>query len=136
MPAPERTVHRPDEVLVPLRPPFVDARGAIQNLLDLPLESVAVIRSVKGAVRGNHYHKTDAHYAWLYSGGLLYAHRPVGQAGAPAQWVITPGQLFYTPPQYEHVMVFTEDSILYVFARNNREMLNYEADTVRIPSII
>jgi hypothetical protein len=29
-------------------------------------------------------------------------------------------------------MRFTRDSVLLVFARNNREMANYEADTVRI----
>lgn len=122
----------PQEVLVPLRQPFVDDRGQIQNLLDLPLESVAVIRSVKGAVRGNHYHKTDFHYCWLQSGGMVYLHRPIGEAQAPQRWTIKPGQLFYTPPMYEHAMHFTEDSVLLVFARNNREMANYEADTVRV----
>lgn len=125
----------PQEVLVPLRQPFVDDRGQIQNLLDLPLESVAVIRSVKGAVRGNHYHKTDFHYCWLQSGGMVYFHRPAGSNAPPQRWVIRPGQLFYTPPLYEHAMHFTEDAVMFAFARNNREMPSYEADTVRVPSI-
>jgi len=120
------------DVIVPLRASFVDERGEISNLIDAPLTSVAVIRSVKGAVRGNHYHKTDYHYCWLQSGGMIYAHRKVGEAAPPRRWVIAPGQLFYTPPMHEHVMVFTEDSVLLAFARNNREMANYEADTVRI----
>ena len=123
-------------VIVPPREPFIDARGEIRNLVDAPFTSAAVIRSVKGAVRGNHYHKTDYHYAWLQSGGLLYAHRPAGSKERPQRWVIEAGQLFYTPPGYEHTMQFTEDSVMLVFARNNREMANYEADTVRVPPLI
>jgi len=123
------------EVIVPLRTPFFDARGEIQNLLDGHFGSALVIISVKGAIRANHYHKTDYHYCWLQSGSMIYAHRPVGDTNPPKAWVISPGQMFCTPPMYEHVMYFTEDSTLFVFARNNREMENYEEDTVRIPPL-
>lgn len=115
--------------------PFVDARGELQNLLDAPLGSAVLIRSVPGAIRGNHYHKTDYHYCWLQSGGLVYYHRPMGSTQPPQQWVIQPGQIFYTPSMYEHAMHFTAPSVMLAFARNNRQMANYEADTVRIPSI-
>ena len=119
------------DVILQPREPFVDERGQIQNLIDAPFTSAAIVTSVKGAIRGNHYHKTDSHYCWLQSGGLIYLHRPAGAAAPPERWVITPGQLFYTPPGYEHTMHFTEDSVMVVLARNNREMANYEADTVR-----
>jgi hypothetical protein len=125
-----------DPIVSQPRAPFVDARGEILNLLDLPIGSVAMIRSVAGAVRANHYHKTDFHYCWLQRGGLVYAHRPVGSTAPPQQWVIRPGQLFYTPPMYEHVMRFTEESVMFAFAKNNREMANYEADTVRIAPLL
>ena len=128
-------ISHPRDILIPLRQPFVDERGEIHNLLDVPLGSVAVIRSVKGAVRGNHYHKADYHYCWLQSGAMVYFHRPAGSTESPQRWVIRPGQLFYTPPLYEHAMHFTEDSVMFAFARNNREMPNYEADTVRVPSL-
>jgi oxalate decarboxylase/phosphoglucose isomerase-like protein (cupin superfamily) len=121
----------PEQVVIPIREPFVDERGEIRNLLDAPLSSVAVITSVKGAVRGNHYHRTDSHYCWLQEGEMVYLHRPAGHAGAAGRWTIKAGQMFYTPPQYEHAMHFTRDSVLFVFARNNRDMANYEADTVR-----
>lgn len=121
---------------MPLRPPFLDERGAIQNLVDAPFTSAAVIRSVKGAVRGNHYHKTDYHYCWLQRGEMIYAHRPVGDPHPPQRRVITAGQLFYTPPMHEHAMHFTEDSVMLVFAKNNREMAHYEADTVRVPPLV
>lgn len=126
----------PPDVIIPLREPVTDERGQIQNLIDASFTSAAVIRSVKGAVRGNHYHKTDDHYCWLQSGGMTYLHRPVGATGAPQRWTIKPGQLFYTPPLYEHAMVFTEDSVMLVLARNNREIANYEADTIRVPTIV
>lgn len=122
-------------VIVPVRKPFVDERGEILNLLDLPVKSAAVIRSVKGAIRANHYHKTDFHYCWLQSGALRYYHRPAGSTRAPQRWTIKPGQLFYTPPQYEHMMEFTKASVLFVLARNSRLMANYEADTVRVPRL-
>ena len=121
------------KTVVQLPAPFRDDRGMIQNLVDLPLGSALVIHSKKGAVRGNHYHKTDFHYAWLHSGRMIYAHRPVGSTEAPQQWIITPGTLFYSPPMFEHVMVFTEDSVLFVVARNDRHAPDYEADIVRIP---
>ena len=122
--------------LVPLPTPFNDDRGTIQNLVDLPLGSALVILSKKGAVRANHYHKSDFHYSWLQSGKMIYAHRPVGSEEAPEQWVIGPGQLFYTPPMHEHVMQFLEDSVLFVVARNIRASADYESDTTRIPPLV
>ena len=130
--ATRKPVMNADEPLVPQHPPFVDARGEIWHLLDAQFGSVLVIRSVKGAVRGNHYHKTDFHYSWLQSGGLVYYYRPVQSTAPPRRQVIAPGQLVYTPPMQEHAMHFTDDSVLLVFARNHRQMANYEADTVRI----
>ena len=121
--------------LVSQRPPLVDQRGEIRDLLDGTFGSALVITSVKGAVRGNHYHKTDYHYTWLQRGGLIYAQHPVGDPAATQQWVIRPGQLFYTPPMCEHAMYFTEDSVLIVLARNHRQMADYEADTVRVPAL-
>ena len=121
--------------IVPLPAPFNDDRGTIQNLVDLPLGSASVIRSKKGAVRANHYHKSDFHYSWLQSGKMIYAHRPVGSKELPEQWVIQPGQLFYSPPMHEHVMVFLEDPVLFVVARNNRKSASYESDTIRIPPL-
>jgi len=126
----------PLDVILPQRTPFVDERGEIRNLIDAPFGSALVVTSVKGAVRGNHYHRTDYHYSWLQRGGLIYYHRPAGSTQPAQQWIITSGQLFYTPPMYEHAMLFTEDSVMMVFARNNRAAANYEDDTVRIPSLV
>ena len=125
----------PQAILVPPRRPVIDPRGTILNLVDVPLRSAAVITSVKGAIRGNHYHKTDAHYCWLQQGRMIYYQRPVGDSARPTRVVIRAGQLFYTPPMAEHAMHFTEASVMFVLARNSRTMANYEADTIRIPAM-
>ena len=125
-----------NSVIVPLRPPFLDERGSIQNLVDAPITSVAVIRCVKGSVRANHYHKTDYHYCWLASGVMDYYHRPSGSKEKPVCERIHANQLFYTPPMTEHTMHFLDDSVFFAFSRNNRESESYEADIVRIPSLM
>ncbi len=121
-----------NDAVIPLRPPFVDERGEIQNLIDGPFGSALVMTSKNGAIRGNHYHRTDFHYCWLQRGRMIYSHRPVGDQGPYHQWVIEPGQLFYTPPMYEHIMEFTEESVVFAMARNSRTMADYEHDTVRL----
>lgn len=123
------------QVLTPVRPPFVDSRGEILNLLDEPIGSVSRIVSSTGAVRANHYHKTDAHHCYLESGEVQYFHRPVGSSAAPDHFTFGPNELFYTPPMYEHTMVFSKDSVMWCLAKNPRDSAHYEADTVRVPSL-
>lgn len=126
---------RDGRIIVPVPAPFVDARGRIYNLVEAPFSSVVRITSLRGAVRGNHYHKTDYHFCWLEEGGLIYYERPVHSRVKPARRVIRPGQLFFTSPMMEHMMEFTQRSVFFVFARNPRGMAHYEADTVRVPPL-
>ncbi len=65
----------PSEPLVALEKPFVDARGAIQPLVDEMMKSAVMIESKKGSLRANHYHKTDWHYCYVISGTIEYFHR-------------------------------------------------------------
>ncbi len=124
-----------DKVIVDLPGPFVDERGFIQVLLDLPVASVLAIHCKKGAVRANHYHKEDFHYCYLASGSMEYYWRPAGSAEKPKMLKIHAGQLFYSPPMVEHAMKFLEDSIFYAFSKLSRKQENYEADVVRIKLI-
>jgi oxalate decarboxylase/phosphoglucose isomerase-like protein (cupin superfamily) len=119
-----------------LRPPYTDQRGKIFNLLDLPLGSVSLITSVPGAVRANHYHRTDWHYCWMQKGSMDYYYRPVG-ATTPAKHIkVAEGQMIYTPSMEEHAMVFKTESTMWCFAGNPRTMHDYESDTVRVPSLV
>lgn len=125
----------PRSVKVALEKPFVDDRGAIQPLVDVPMESCVLITSKKGSVRANHYHRTDWHYCYVLSGAIDYYHRPTGSSEPPEKIRIDKGEMFFTGPMVDHAMVFVEDTQFLTFGRNSRAQAVYEADVVRIPPI-
>lgn len=122
----------PKEVVVPVEKPYVDARGVIQNLVEADIRMAVVITSKKGAVRANHYHKTDWHYCYVLSGSIEYFHRPAGSRSAPERVLVQAGQLFFTPPMVEHAMRFPEETVFLTLSRNARDHEAYEADVVRV----
>ena len=125
----------PKEVIVPLPDPFVDARGAIQPLVDEDMKSCVLISSKKGTVRANHYHKTDWHYCYVMMGKIEYYHRPTGSDTPPEKVMVEAGQMFFTPPMVDHSMVFPEEAVFITWGRNSRLQEVYEADVVRIDPI-
>lgn len=122
----------PKTVVVPLEAPFADARGAIQPLVDLTMESAVMISSKKGTVRANHFHHTDWHYCYVVAGRIEYHHRPHGSTAQPEIVVVEEGELFFTPPLVDHAMVFLEDTVFLTLSRNSRVQEAYEADVERI----
>jgi len=122
----------PKEPLVLLEKPFVDARGAIQPLVDMMMESAAMISSKKGSQRANHYHKTDWHYCYVVSGCIEYYHRPTGSDAEPEMIPVREGQMVFTPPMVDHGMRFPEDTVFLTLSRNPRDQESYEADVIRI----
>ena len=125
----------PKDVIVKLEKAFVDLRGSIQPLVDLPMESAVLIHSKKGAVRANHYHQTDWHFCYVLSGSIEYLHRPTGSKAKPKTVFVREGELFFTPPMVDHQMIFPEDASFLVLGRNSRAQPVYEADVVRIPPL-
>ena len=125
----------PEQVAVPLDAPFVNVNGEIQNLLLERFTSVALIRSVAGAVRANHYHKTDWHYSYVLSGCVWYYWRQAGSGDQPRHENFAAGTMFFTPPMVEHAMVFPEETSFLTFARNIRDNEHHEADLVRVPLV-
>lgn len=94
--------------------------------------SVLRITSKKGTVRANHYHKKDYHYCYLVSGRIRYVERePANQAAPLHEWIIEPGQIFYTRSLVAHAMEFLEDSEFYAFTPRTGEQAQYEDDVVR-----
>lgn len=125
----------PDTPSVPVRMAFSDPRGAIYNVLLSPITSVARIVSAARAVRANHYHRTDWHYALVESGTVLYFERAIGSTEIPEPKVFRAGEMFFTPPMREHAMLFAESSVIYTFAKNVRNHESHEADLVRVEFI-
>ncbi len=126
----------PDDPFVPLPSAFENASGAIQNLLLTPCQSVAAIVSNLGAVRANHFHRTDWHYTYVAQGEVLYFERAIGATYIPTPWRFKPGEMFFTPPMREHAMLFTMNSLILTFARNVRSHEEHESDLVRVPTFI
>jgi oxalate decarboxylase/phosphoglucose isomerase-like protein (cupin superfamily) len=118
--------------IVPLDAAFRDQRGYIQPMVDRPIGSALVIDSKKGAVRANHYHKTDWHYCYMLSGSAEYYERPTGSTEKPWMLVVKTGQMVFTPPMNDHAMRFLQDGTMIVLARNSRLQPCYEEDTVRV----
>jgi dTDP-4-dehydrorhamnose 3,5-epimerase-like enzyme len=126
----------PSDPRVPLDDPFTNHNGTIQNLVLKNMTSVAALTSVKGAVRANHYHKTDWHYAYVVSGSVAYFERPIGSDFIPEPTVFRKGEMFFTPPMKEHTMVFlADDSVIITMARNVRSHDSHEADLERVTFI-
>ncbi len=122
----------PTSTIIPLEDPFKDARGYIQNLVHRPLGSAVLIFSEKGSLRAEHWHKEDFHFCHLLSGSLLYLERPVGSRELPVVTRVEAGQLFFTPPNVEHSMYFTEASTFLTLGKLSRTHEAYEADLVRL----
>jgi quercetin dioxygenase-like cupin family protein len=118
--------------VISLPPPFVDARGKIQTLVDGGIQSVQVITSKASTVRANHYHKADSHFMYVVQGSMKYYHRPVGDKSAPTMLVVRAGEMVYTPPLVEHAVEFPEDTVFLNITGKSREQKSYEDDLVRV----
>jgi quercetin dioxygenase-like cupin family protein len=125
----------PKDVIVELEKAFVDERGQIQPLLETMMRSAVLIDSNKGALRANHYHKTDWHYCYVIRGSIEYYHRPYGAKIPPQKVIVPEGKMFFTPPLVEHAMKFPERSQFLTLSRNPRDQASYEADVVRVELI-
>ena len=122
----------PDKHIIELEEPFEDDRGFIQMLVNTPIKNVTLIKSNKGAIRANHYHKTDWHYMYMFEGESDYYYRPAGSEEDPKKILWTKNQLIFTPPMEEHTTVFTKDSLFIAISRNPRDQEAYEADVKRV----
>ena len=121
-----------DHPIIDLEAPFADERGSIVPLVDEDMKSAVMIHSKKGAVRANHFHKTDWHYCYVLAGSIDYYWRPKGSSEKPKHVLIRKGQMFFTPPLVEHTMCFPEDGTFLCLGKNPRDQKSYEADIERV----
>src|ERR1700675_3073177 len=96
----------PVSALVPLDMPFVDERGAIQNLLNTSINGAAILTSKKGSIRSNHYHREDFHYLYIISGSMEYYERDLNEEFVGKPLIINAGEMVFTPPLKVHKTVF------------------------------
>lgn len=108
---------------------FIDERGEILNIADGKIGDIAVIKSEIGAVRANHYHKTDWHITYVVSGELNYSWET--DSGVESV-LVNAGQAVFTPALVSHKMEFNEPSVMIAVARNSRTQDHYEEDTIKV----
>jgi quercetin dioxygenase-like cupin family protein len=120
----------PADPLVPLDPPFINAAGSIQNLTNCKIGAVAVISSVKGSERSNHWHRGSWHYLHIISGRVKYFERNLDGSDIVVK-EYGPGQMFFTPPNKVHKTEFLEDTILISLGRESKDTETHEKDIVR-----
>lgn len=122
-----------------IKPEFTDARGDIFKLLDdgkTIIKSVLLITCKPGAIRANHYHKTDSHYCYMLYGKMEYTEGPLpGKKGKNKIEIVEKGDMVYTAPNVPHAMKFLEDSAFLTLATESRSQKDYESDTVRLKVI-
>ena len=109
---------------------FTDNRGKILPIVH-DSANVQMIWSKKGALRANHYHKTDTHTCFLGTGTIDYYWRNHGETTIHKEQ-FGPNDLFKTGPMIDHEMVFTEDSIMVVVSEHQRDANTYDEDIVKI----
>lgn len=119
-----------------IKPEFKDERGYISRLVDTddyPIRAVLYITSKKGTVRGNHFHKADAHFVYCLSGKFRYSEKDSIKPRSKKQSVILkPGDVVLSKPGIIHSMEFLEDTVFLAITTEAREQEKYEKDTVRI----
>lgn len=122
--------------VVKSKPEFVDERGYIARLMDqddYPIRAILYITSKTGTTRGNHYHKTDAHYVYCLSGRFRYSEKDMSKPDSKIESVILePGDIVLSRPMFAHAMEFLEDSVFLAFTTEPREQDKYESDLVRL----
>lgn len=112
-----------------------DGRGIIRDVFEAGApDSVTVVSSVQGAIRGNHFHRASTQYTYLVSGRLRVVVRDVrDDASSVETHVLTAGDLVRHDPYEAHAYFAEQDSVLLAFAKGLRKGRDYERDTYRLP---
>lgn len=115
---------------------FVDERGEIRNVLDAPIEHVALITSKAGSIRGNHFHPDQVQNDYLVRGKYEYITMDAKNENSKRDSIIVEaGDLVITPPMVAHAMRFLEDSVFLTFTTAGRDKESYEDHTKKVKVI-
>tara|TARA_Y100001937_G_C7079672_1_gene312302 strand:- start:456 stop:863 length:408 start_codon:yes stop_codon:yes gene_type:complete len=110
-----------------------DNRGKIVDIFyKKNINHVAVVQSVKGSVRGNHYHKMTTQHMLITKGSLEYWHKPLGSTEEAECVLLEEGDFVSTPPNEVHALNIVEDNEFIVFTEGVRGGKDYESDTFRL----
>ena len=109
----------------------IDDRGEILSMVNENCSNISIIRSFKGSLRGNHYHKRDWHYMYAIKGRMEYFFYCNIEKKVKF-WDIPNSKIIFTPCNEIHVTYFPVDSEIIVVSGFPRDQKTYENDTVRV----
>ena len=114
-----------------IKPEFTDERGAITNVLEEPINHVAIISSKKGTIRANHYHPEQIQYVYLISGKFESVSKDLrgGDDAEVEKVLVNAGNLIATPPMIAHAMRFLDDSVMLNMTTDDRNPENFDKHT-------
>ena len=118
---------------------FKDKRGSISDIFyKKNIKHVAIIKSKKGALRGNHYHKKTTQYMYITKGSLEYWYKKLNSKGKAKMKLLKVGDLVETPPNEMHALKIGKNGNEFiVFTVGKRGGKDYENDTYRFtPSLV
>ncbi len=120
-----------NETVKKIKPDFVDDRGAITNVIEAPINHVAIISSKKGTIRANHYHPEQIQYVYLISGKFESVSKDLrkGDDAKVEKTAVEAGSLVTTPPMIAHAMRFLEDSVMLNMTTDDRNPENFDKHT-------
>ena len=106
---------------------FIDSRGIISNYyIDDTINMIGYVESVKGSIRGNHYHPVQTQKCLLIKGKYISVTKDLLDPNSVTETrLISEGDLSTIPPNVAHTMVFIEDSIFLNLVNGEREHKNY-----------
>lgn len=108
-------------------PNFTDARGQIIDLVTGHgcVDAITIVRTKKGAVRGNHYHPHTTQWAYVASGRMMVT-------DGDKRLEVRAGDVVQDRPGEPHAWKALEDTVCVVFVQGPRAGEDYESDTVRL----
>tara|TARA_A100001015_G_scaffold269367_1_gene320987 strand:+ start:1661 stop:2077 length:417 start_codon:yes stop_codon:yes gene_type:complete len=108
-----------------------DKRGFILPLVDKQSKSVSLLKSGVGAIRANHYHKSDWHYIYVLKGAFMYFYKNKNEKKTH-HVEVKAGESIFTPPKLWHATYHHKLTEMLVVSKNFRDRKTYEKDTVRV----
>lgn len=94
-----------------VKPEFrhADDRGCLLQLVSQGWKQVNVIHSVKGSIRGGHYHKNNKELFYVVSGAFRLI---LDRGEEQAEYSITKGMMFVIPEDVMHTFEYLEDTVI------------------------
>lgn len=116
---------------------FEDDRGSITDLFfKATLNHVAIIKSIPGAVRGNHFHAKSVQHMYIISGSLEYWYKTEDMPTSDFT-LCTPGDIITSERNETHALKISGVGCVFMaFTEGQRGGEDYESDTFRVDNII